>query len=506
MRDVDANGGVNEALAELRSLLIGPEKARLDSLSERLNDHDLLAEDISHVLAAAVRLSTFRDGKLRTSLQPLVEEAIRISVQRNPAILADALFPVIGKAVRKAVANALQGMAESLNRMVEQSLSLRALEWRLEALRTGKSFGEILLVRSSLYRVEQVFLIHRNTGLILQHCAADQETARDADLISAMLTAIQDFVRDSFTLESGAELETVQAGPFSLWIQHGPKAMLAGVVRGTPPNQLKALFEETLERISREQSAALENFDGDASPFEAVKPVVAACLLGRREPVKRTSLTPVWIGAGVLAVLLLLWAGFAYRSRQKWNSYVESLANEPGIVLTRIEKKGGRHIVSGLRDPLSADPAARLAASGIAADQAVFRWERYHSLDPKFVATREFDERRRSVEKSVIVFSSGSAEVPAELQPSLQRLAEEIKLLAASAKALERRFRIVVFGSTDPTGSAARNVSLADDRARAVIGSLAAEGVPSELLHPQSIPETNTTARRRAVTFQVTTQ
>ena len=132
-----------------------------------------------------MKLRLQRDGALRAALQPVVEEAIFVSVQKHPLVLAAALFPIIGAAVRKAVASALRAVTQTLNQIVEQSLSWRSLRWRWEAIRTGKPFAEILLARSLLYRVEQVFLIHRETGLLLRQEVAEAVVIRDAELVSA---------------------------------------------------------------------------------------------------------------------------------------------------------------------------------------------------------------------------------------------------------------------------------------------------------------------------------
>ena len=155
-----------------------------------------------------------------------------------------------------------------------------ALKWRIEALRTGRPFGEIVLMRSLRYRVEQVFLIHRETGLLLQHVARSGQGVQDSDLVSGMLTAIQDFVRDSFTGTSGKEIETIELGEFNLWIQHGPAAILAVVVSGTPPPELRFLLERTLERVHADYATPLASFQGDAAAFAACAPP-AGVLLAR---------------------------------------------------------------------------------------------------------------------------------------------------------------------------------------------------------------------------------
>src|SRR5271167_116752 len=194
----------DQPLAELRAILLGPDRAAWESMRQRLDNPRRRTEDVASVLADAVRLRS--DAKLRRALQPLLEESLQLSVQSNPRMLADALFPIFGKAIRKAITSELDGMLQSLSQTLEQSFSWRSFEWRWESVRTGKPYAEIVVLRSLLYRVEQVFLIHRSSGLLLQHVAAPSPGAppgaapaetKDPEMISGMLTAIQDFVRDS---------------------------------------------------------------------------------------------------------------------------------------------------------------------------------------------------------------------------------------------------------------------------------------------------------------------
>src|SRR5580693_2113961 len=160
-------------LAELRAILLGPDRSAWESIRQRLENPSRRAEDVAGVLAEAVRLRS--DVKLRRALQPLLEEALQLSVQSNPRMLADALFPIFGKAIRKAITSELDGMLQSLSQTLEQSFSWRSLQWRWESFSTGKPYAEIVVLRSMLYRVEQVFLIHRQSGLLLQHVAAPPE-------------------------------------------------------------------------------------------------------------------------------------------------------------------------------------------------------------------------------------------------------------------------------------------------------------------------------------------
>src|SRR5271154_2745824 len=144
----------DQPLAELRAILLGPDRAAWDSMRQRLDNPARRAEDVAAVLAEAVKLRS--DAKLRRALQPLLEDALQRSVQANPKMLADALFPIFGKAIRRAITAELDNMLQSLSQLLEQSFSLRSVQWRWESIRTGKPYSEIVILRSLLFRGEQV--------------------------------------------------------------------------------------------------------------------------------------------------------------------------------------------------------------------------------------------------------------------------------------------------------------------------------------------------------------
>ena len=133
-----AETSANGDLAELRELLLGPERAQLSELRERIGNRSRRASDLSEVLPDAVLLRARHDPYLRQALQPILEDALAISVRKDPSIIAKALFPAIGNAIRRAVGAALQEMMESLNQIIETSFSFRSVGWRIEAVKDGQ--------------------------------------------------------------------------------------------------------------------------------------------------------------------------------------------------------------------------------------------------------------------------------------------------------------------------------------------------------------------------------
>jgi outer membrane protein OmpA-like peptidoglycan-associated protein len=458
--DDAANG---REFAELRDLLLGPERRQLLELQEQIKNRTLRPGEVAAVLPEAVIARAGRDARLRHALQPLLEEAIVASVRKDPRVMAEALFPIIGAAVRRALATALQTMVDSLNLMVESGFTLRSVQWRIEAARTGKSYVEIALLRSLLYRVEQVFLIQRSTGLLLQHAIAEAAVIRDADMVSGMLTAIQDFVQDSFG--SGEDgLETVRVGELTVWIQHGPKALVAAVVRGTPPPQIRKVFASAVENVHREFGDQLASFKGNAEPFVAARPILNTCLMGRSSRRGKPSRAPLYL---IVAAVLLAFAGWltiSWREQQKWNRYLSALRDEPGITVTDQARSGSRFSISGL---LSS------------------HWEHYISLSPPLAARREQLELRNSIEQEVIRFEIAKSTLGPIQEDALENIAGQIKRLLQLA-GRDAAIRVEVVGHTDERGSETVNARLGLDRANIVLATLVAFGVNEGILSVRS--------------------
>src|SRR5262245_43343959 len=309
--------GKDESFAELRSIIVGPEQRELRALQEHVRDPAAQTHGVSRVLPDAIALRG-SDPQLTRALAPSIEEAITASVRRDPRPLAEALFPVIGPAIRKAIAHTLSSMMEAVNRSVEQSISWRAVQWRWTAFRTGKPYAEIVLLNTVQYRVEQVFLIHAETGLVLQHVSADVGAKEDPDQISAMLTAIRDFVRDSFRAGGGESLDDVRIGELNVTIDQGPHAILACVVRGSVPHDVRVTFQTALESVHRQFGPELRAFRGDAVPFERARPILESCLVTQYQQPQRKRSARRWLWATAAILLALaVWGFFTIRERRR---------------------------------------------------------------------------------------------------------------------------------------------------------------------------------------------
>ena len=401
----------NKAFKELRNLLVGPEKTQIDNINKKLEFIKVNEEELSHALPQAVVLSTKKDNNLTKALTPAVEEVIDYSIKKNPKKLADAIFPIIGPAIRKAISNALSELTQSVNQSLEHSFNLK---WRLEALRTGKPFSEIVLSNSLLYRVEQVFLIHEKTGIPLQHVVLGQLKTQDSDLVSGMLKAIQDFVEDSFGAQEGDELESFKVGDLSIWLEEGPGAIIAAVIRGNAPHEYRNILKEALENIHLEFGNELESFNGDASIFDESRPYLEACLISKSQQSEKESSSLPLILLFAILIPILVWSAFKIHKNIIWSDYINSIRSEPGMVITDYGRKSGKYFITGLKDPLAADPNKILSKSKLKPENVISKWEPYLSFNPDLIIKRV--SKKFDIPKTVtinyndgILYGSGNA-------------------------------------------------------------------------------------------------
>lgn len=349
------------------------------------------ADTVGNVLPSAVVKSSEKDGRLAEATLPIVEENIKESARRNPKILSDAIAPLIGPAVRKAIAEALSQMVQSLNQTLDHSFSPQGIRWRLESMRTGKPFGEIVMLNTLLYRVEQVFLIHKNTGLLLNHVAIEQEGNEDGDMISSMLTAIEDFVQDSFKTGEEATLDSLKVKDLSIWIEHSRDGILAAVIRGNAPFAFRETLSETMENIQYKQEKDFTEFSGDNSVFKTVEPDLRQCLqmqLGEGGKPKTQIFRPLNIIAAVLGLIFLTATVFYGRDYFRWRGFINRLKTEPGYVLTENDYGFFSKSVSGLRDDLADDSTKILQEYNVNSDEVSQVWRPFHDAAPQFVLQR----------------------------------------------------------------------------------------------------------------------
>ena len=109
------------------------------------------------------------------------------------------------------------------------------------------------------YKVEELYLIYKDGRLVKN--LSDVEVKTDSDIMSGMLTAINDFVQDSFNTEG--DLGSIDYGNNKIILQRGTHSYLAAVIYGETGNQFKGKMINAVRNIEN-INPTMGAWNGDA--------------------------------------------------------------------------------------------------------------------------------------------------------------------------------------------------------------------------------------------------
>jgi OOP family OmpA-OmpF porin len=418
-------GGLSEVkMNELRKLLLGLDNEDLKRLTLLINDPEAFSEEISELLPNSIKIMLEKDNLSYAALIPILESVLHDSIKNNPDSIANILFPIIIPAIRKAVSEDIKNMIDSLNSTLGNGFSPTRIGWRFKALFSGKKYAEIVLSKAYIFRVKQVFLIHKNTGLLLNSISDENTVTKDADMISSMLSAIKDFVQDSFDVEKTNVLDTIKVGQFNIWIEQGPSAIIAAIVEGDAHSGLRNVLKESIEKIHLKQSYQLEKFEGDTDIFKQTDPYLQNCLVSeQKEKKKKKPFILVFLLIIILAALGY-WSFNFVDKTIRINKLESDLKKEAGIVITDDNKKDGKIIFEGLMDPLAKNPVSIAKKHKFSNEEVIFALKPFISLADELILKRAYNILQPS-KNTILKFNDGTLFASGEAEESWVKLAQK---------------------------------------------------------------------------------
>lgn len=126
--------------------------------------------------------------------------------------------------------------------------------------------------------LEEVFVIHRS-GLLLKHLSRSLRPNMDTDVLSNMLRALQEFVKDALR-EEGGELNEMTYGDLAIHLTSGLHVTLAVVVRGKPAEDLVDQMRAALRAMEQNHGDQLRVWSGRMSDVWFVEEYLEKLLNG----------------------------------------------------------------------------------------------------------------------------------------------------------------------------------------------------------------------------------
>ncbi|KAA3615069.1 MAG: OmpA family protein [Calditrichaeota bacterium] len=335
-----------EALDKLKAILLSSEKDRIAHLEAemkdlylRLNDKEQLLESLDPIIADLLYKKIIESkSQMAEALGPVMGGAIRKQIAEAKDDMADALYPVIGQAVRKSVAEAMKNLMQAINERIDNIVN--------QGFRSGKKVDHETLLKQSLpFHLQEIFLIHKKTGLLLSHASFSKENNGNEDVISGMLSAIREFSKTAFAA-GGQSLHEIKYEDLNIIIEDGKYAYLAFVVKGVPSTNFKEIIKELENKIHLRFYKDMRGFDGETSSFTDVKDLLSGFISSVHEPMFKEVLAqedgnkskPKGVLYLLILILIIVSIYFFWPSGvdidEKYSSIIENYQNKPGSFFT----------------------------------------------------------------------------------------------------------------------------------------------------------------------------
>ncbi|MFA5896566.1 MAG: choice-of-anchor R domain-containing protein [Thermoplasmata archaeon] len=213
------------------------------------------------------------------TLQPGEEEAITLFVQTNGSVPVGTQIPNFISAIYTNSNGTVVGFVQSATVVVTVTEPASILPYILVG--AGGAGGAIAFVvyRRRRSMIEEVFLVSREDGILLDHLSRRLVQDTDPDVVSGMLTGIQQFVKDAFKLGEDRNLHEMEFGDYRVFIERGNWVYIAVVTSGGAGIGIGRKLRKVLEEIEASHRDVLEKWNGDMDKMLAVRDQIRKELL-----------------------------------------------------------------------------------------------------------------------------------------------------------------------------------------------------------------------------------
>ena len=139
--------------------------------------------------------------------------------------------------------------------------------------------GLFMVWKSSPTIVDEVFLM-TPTGMLLKHYTRRLRPDQDEDILAGMLTAVQNFIRESFD-EAGGKLNEIRFENYDILISHSKNVVIAAIISTKKPERLRDQLKTATDDLEREFGERLSHWSGDKKDLGDVDTIMKKFLSGK---------------------------------------------------------------------------------------------------------------------------------------------------------------------------------------------------------------------------------
>lgn len=221
------------AFNQLKKILLEQDREERDELAQKLSELDQQLNQKEKLEVRVDPILKDQEAHLRNNFSnlfgPQITESIRKQIKDSQDEVVEALYPIIGRMIKKYITSEIQKLSEKVDQQMELAFSWEGWKIRIRAWFSGTPQKEVMLSKLIEPKIEEIFVIERDSGILMGSFSRSESV--DQDMVAGMLTAIKAFVEDAFTSEK-QELESIDYENYKIVLKSFKSFFLAVVTSG----------------------------------------------------------------------------------------------------------------------------------------------------------------------------------------------------------------------------------------------------------------------------------
>jgi hypothetical protein len=128
--------------------------------------------------------------------------------------------------------------------------------------------------------IEDLFLLY-NDGRLIKHYTRRLKPTVDSAILSSMLAAVQDFVKESLTSGEEGNLEEIKIGKMRIFLQKGRYISIAIMIEGEDKEGIESQVKTALWKVETDHEDMLKEWDGDIAAMKPLNDTMTDLLSGK---------------------------------------------------------------------------------------------------------------------------------------------------------------------------------------------------------------------------------
>ena len=177
------------------------------------------------------------------TLGPTITKTLQTEIRKSQDAVAEALYPVMGKMIKKYVQNEIKVLQEKINEQISHTFSFKRWAAGFKSKKSREQEAAHILADQYKAHIEQVMVIEKSSGILKGNLAITQKI--DQDMMAGMLTAIKSFAEDAFITDQ-QNLEAIAYDLYTIHVQNFSEYYIAVVISGIYNATVKSKLEDIL--------------------------------------------------------------------------------------------------------------------------------------------------------------------------------------------------------------------------------------------------------------------